>query len=94
MKMEWIIAAVLAVGCFFGGWFTRDLTKPTTVINNIDQTSIQTTHNRTEQQTMQGQVTMIVTASGTNYYYNVNLNGYTNITVTSQTNHTNYSGTN
>lgn len=92
--MEIIITAILAVGIFFGGWFTRDLTKPTTIVNNIDQTSVQTTHNRTEQQTMQGQVTMIITAAGTNYYYNINLNGFTNISVTSQSNQTNYSSTN
>ena len=36
--IEIIICTILAAGCFFGGWFTRDLTKPTTNIQNINTT--------------------------------------------------------
>lgn len=80
--LEIIIAAILGVGLFFGGWFTRDLTKPTTqIIQNENKTYVE---NKTEsyQTSIQGQLTIITPTTN----ININIKNYTNFNLNRSTN--------
>lgn len=85
-----IIAAILAVGIFFGGWFTRDLTKPSTqIINNENKTYVE---NKTEsyQTSIQGQMTIVTPITNVT----VNIRNYTNFNLNRSTNSNFFSLTN
>lgn len=92
MKMlELIIGAIIGAGLFFGGWFARDLTKPTTIINDIDSQTTVTTEQKTQVQNYQAsiQVTAVDT-KGPFTNFNINIKDLSN-SIKSSTTNTNYS---
>ena len=82
MVIEWIVAAVIGVGIFFGGWFTRDLTKPTTNIVNVESKTTVSTEQKTEVRMLTAQITMVDMKTN----LNVNLTGLSNSIISLMTN--------
>lgn len=89
--VEWIIAAIIGAGLFFGGWFTRDLTKPTTVITDIDSKTTVVTEQKTEVQNFQAQVqTTIIESKGVYSNVSISIKDLSN-SIKSYSTNTNYS---
>ena len=88
--MEILIYILAPIILFVGGYFTGDRVSdlhheklpPKTEITEIYTISEANAKNTTVQNSDQGQYTVFVTVSGTNRYYNFNLNGKTNFSVT------------
>lgn len=88
--LEIIIGAIIGAGLFFGGWFTRDLTRPTTIVNDIDSQTTVTTEQSTQVQNYQAQVTTtVIDSRGVYTNISISVRDISNVTLTKSTN-TNY----
>lgn len=91
MKMlELIIGAIIGAGLFFGGWFTRDLTRPTQTITTIDSKTYVTTEQKTAVNNYQAQVqTTVIDSRGVYTNVSISVRDISNVTASYSTN-TNY----